>query len=125
MIAGVLALIAVAGVAATVLFRMLVAAAGRDRARRTEDAYARLEKEVGELRRSIEALHRTARDPQPDAVAPVEIRGGMNRTRRAEALRLAKRGESASHIAALLGVPRAEVDLLLKMQALERKPATS
>lgn len=126
-IAGILVLMTAAVVAAAILLRMLVAASARDRAGQKADANARLEKEIRELRRSIDALHRSARNPppEPEHAPRVEIRGGMNRTRRAEALRLAKLGESAAHIAALLGVPRGEVDLLLKMHALERKATTS
>lgn len=126
-IAGILVLLIVAVVAAAILLRVLVAASVRERAGQRPESNARLEKELRELRRSVEVLHRAARNPQPQPEhAPrVEIRGGMNRTRRAEALRLAKLGESAAHIAALLGLPRAEVDLLLKMHALERKAATS
>ena len=41
---------------------------------------------------------------------------GLNLTKRAQALRLHRRGDSPDQIAALLGVPLQEVDLLLKVQ---------
>jgi hypothetical protein len=42
----------------------------------------------------------------------------LNLTRRAQALRMQRRGESPATIAAALRVPRNEIDLLLKMQKL-------
>jgi hypothetical protein len=42
----------------------------------------------------------------------------LNLTRRAQALRMQRRGESAGTIAAALRLPRNEIDLLLKVQKL-------
>jgi len=42
----------------------------------------------------------------------------LNLTRRAQALRMRRRGESPATIAAALRLPRNEIDLLLKMQRL-------
>ena len=44
-------------------------------------------------------------------------------TRRAQALRMCNRGESAATIAAALRTPRNEIDLLLKLQKLACPPA--
>ena len=52
----------------------------------------------------------------------------LNLTRRTQALRMQRRGESPATIAAALRLPRNEIDLLLKMQKLPdsegRPPAT-
>jgi hypothetical protein len=42
----------------------------------------------------------------------------LNLTRRAQAIRMQRRGESAATIAAALRVPRNEIELLLKIQTL-------
>ena len=46
----------------------------------------------------------------------------LNLTTRAKALRMYRRGESAASIAAALGSPRNEVDLLIKIQRLMTRP---
>lgn len=48
------------------------------------------------------------------AVAPPE-RGGINLSRRSQALRLHRRGDSAGEIAVALGIPVQEVQLLIKV----------
>jgi len=45
-------------------------------------------------------------------------RPGMNLNRRVQALRLLRRGENLEHIAAALGVPRCEIELLVRIQQL-------
>jgi hypothetical protein len=47
----------------------------------------------------------------------------LNLTRRAQALRMQRRGESPATIAAALRLPRNEIDLLLKIQRLADDPA--
>ena len=49
---------------------------------------------------------------------PLPPMSGLNVNKRTQVLRLARRGEPPENIAALLGLPRREVDLLLKVQAL-------
>jgi hypothetical protein len=41
---------------------------------------------------------------------------GFNLNQRAQALRLLRRGEEVAHVAAALGVPRREVELLVRVQ---------
>jgi hypothetical protein len=48
----------------------------------------------------------------------------LNLTRRAQALRMQRRGESPATIAAALRLPRNEIDLLLKIQTLTDSPRT-
>src|SRR3954447_11010716 len=49
-------------------------------------------------------------------VPPPPVRSGMNLARRAQALQMLKRGESAQETAAVLSLPLNEVDLLVKVQ---------
>jgi len=48
--------------------------------------------------------------------APSPARSGMNLNKRVLAIRLLRRGEDVAHIAAALGVPRSEVELLVRVQ---------
>jgi hypothetical protein len=48
----------------------------------------------------------------------------MNLIKRGQALRMRRRGETSETIAAALGVPRNEVDLLMKVQELAVVPAS-
>ncbi|HMD50626.1 MAG TPA: hypothetical protein VKG79_16055 [Bryobacteraceae bacterium] len=70
----------------------------------------RLENLTGRLR---EAEERASIPPQPAVVRP-----GLNLTRRNQVIRLSRRGQPASHIAASLSMPRKEVELLLKIHNL-------
>jgi hypothetical protein len=51
----------------------------------------------------------------PSAELPGAPKSGMNLTRRSQALRLRRKGDSPQHIAESLGVPLQEVDLLIKV----------
>ena len=72
---------------------------------------------VREIERRIEAL--AARIEEARAVpvpqAPPMGRGGLNLSRRSQALRLHRRGEPPARIAAELAIPQQEVELLLKV----------
>lgn len=48
---------------------------------------------------------------------PVALQPGFNINRRVHAARLLRKGEDVAHIASVLGVPRAEVELLARVQA--------
>lgn len=61
------------------------------------------------------------RDAEERAAIPVQpphIRPSLNLNKRAQALRMSRRGAPAPNIAAALGLPRKEVELLLKIQRL-------
>jgi hypothetical protein len=75
-------------------------AAARDGERKAQIASLRAELE--ELRKSI-------------AVMPSLPGGGVNLTRRSQALRMHRGGETPEKIASALGMSRSEVDLLLKV----------
>jgi len=49
-------------------------------------------------------------------VAPPPIRSGFNLSKRSQALRMSRIGEKPENIAAVLGLPRKEVELLMKVQ---------
>ena len=49
------------------------------------------------------------------AIRPAALRPSLNLTRRAQALRMRRRGESVESIAAALSTPRNEIELLLKV----------
>ncbi len=52
------------------------------------------------------------------AVLPAPVRSGFNVNRRVQAMRMLRRGEDVAHVAAALGVPRREVELLIHVQKL-------
>ena len=60
---------------------------------------------------------------EPESPAPMRLRSGMNISKRVQALRLLRRGEDISHVAAALGVPRREVELLIRVQKLSAQRA--
>src|SRR6185503_15869149 len=51
-------------------------------------------------------------------VPPTPPRSGLNLTKRSQALQMFRRGETPQDIAAALSIPRNEVELLMKVQAL-------
>ena len=54
---------------------------------------------------------------------PVIAFSAMNQSTRIQAVRLLRRGEDVSHIAAAFGIPRKEVELLFRVQQLGSKRA--
>ena len=58
--------------------------------------------------------------PQP---IPLPWRAGLNLNTRVHALRMMRRGEDISHIAAALGVPRREVELMIRVQQIGKAKA--
>lgn len=83
-------------------------------------------KKQGELRAALDALHAElalmrealAESEQRAAalVAPAPARSGFNLSTRSQALRMSRRGNTNQQIAAALGIPEKEVELLLKVQ---------
>jgi DNA-binding NarL/FixJ family response regulator len=60
----------------------------------------------------------SARLQPPVEILPGTSRPSMNVTRRSQALRLHRNGDSSDRIAAALEVPRQEIDLLIKVHQL-------
>jgi hypothetical protein len=78
--------------------------ASRKERRRIDEVLARLEEA-----RTAEPLAEVS----PSIATPPS---GINLNRRVQALRLLSKGEDVGHIAAVLGVPRQEVELLVRVQ---------
>jgi hypothetical protein len=56
---------------------------------------------------------------RPEAIlVPIAPRSGFNISRRVHAMRMLRRGEDTSHVAAALGMPCQEVELLIRVQAI-------
>jgi hypothetical protein len=87
---------------------------------RLEEACSELRVALGAIAGDVEELHKTA------AVAPPVISPGLslNISHRAQILRMSRRGERPEQISAALGVPRSEVELLLKIQQASLSPVT-
>jgi hypothetical protein len=51
------------------------------------------------------------------------LRSGMNLSRRLQAMRLLRRGEDIGHVSAALGIPRREVELLVRVQEFSARRA--
>ncbi len=72
------------------------------------------QKRIEEISKQLEQAQ--ARPPEPAYVPPPAPRSGMNINKRVQAMRMVRRNEDVSHIAAALGVPRKEVELLIRVQ---------
>ena len=88
-------------------------------------AQARLHREsLDQVLARLQQAERAAPHPvHAEAPAPAAFRPGINVHKRIQALRLLRRGEDTAHIAAALGVPRREVELLIRVQQLSAKRA--
>jgi hypothetical protein len=56
---------------------------------------------------------------------PAPLRAGLNLNKRIHAMRMLRRGEDIAHIAAAMGVPRREVELLIRVQSIGKTRAAS
>jgi hypothetical protein len=66
----------------------------------------------------------TAREPAPATMfVPAPPRAGLNLNKRVHAMRMLRRGEDVGHIAAALGVPRREVELMIRVQSIGKAKA--
>lgn len=61
--------------------------------------------------------------PEPPVNEAIPLRSGMNLSKRVQAVRLLRRGEDVSHVAAALSVTRREVELLIRVQKLSSQRA--
>lgn len=77
---------------------------------------SRNRKRLEELARTIEQA--PAKDPEPVYI-PVPARSGLNISKRVQAMRMFRRNEDVSHIAAALGVTRREVELLIRVHQIK------
>jgi len=54
---------------------------------------------------------------------PAALHAGLNLNKRVHAMRMLRRGEDVAHIAAALGVPRTEVELMIRVQTIGKARA--
>ena len=98
---------------------LLLARLAIDSARRATVAGAKLQTGLEALATRIENLERLGEDLRRlPAEVPIEsgsARSGLNLNRRAQVLRMHRRGDAPDRIASLLELPRQEVDLLIKV----------
>jgi hypothetical protein len=84
------------------------------------------------LENMMERLIEAERVPEPAALAepgialvPAPMHGGLNLSKRVHAMRMLRRGEDVAHIAAALGVPRREVELMIRVQSIGKARAAN
>jgi hypothetical protein len=94
----------------------------RRQARRYKKALQEIEGLLPKLRAAAAPLEADPpAETEDTAIVPADnhpVRPGFNLQRRALAIRLLRRGEDIAHISAVLGVPRGEVELLIRVQQL-------
>ena len=77
-----------------------------------------LETALGQARLAMEKLEKDLREVERQTgmlVAPPPARSGLNLSKRTQVLRMHRSGQDSAAIAAALSLPRAEVDLLVKV----------
>lgn len=82
--------------------------------------FVTLKYEIWGLARRQETTERPAVEEPAEAFVAAPLRAGLNLSKRVHALRMLRRGEDVSHVAAALGVPRKEVELLIRVQTIGR-----
>jgi hypothetical protein len=88
----------------------------RREARRQKQAVEAL---AAQLADKLQALELPLPEPSAETtVVASPVRPGFNLTRRVQALRLLRRGQDIAHVAAVLGVSRREIELLIRVQQL-------
>jgi hypothetical protein len=76
------------------------------------------------IAKMLARLEEAERAPElPMMLVPAPLRAGLNLNTRVHALRMVRRGEDVGHIAAALGVPRREVELLIHVQSIGKARA--
>jgi hypothetical protein len=86
---------------------------------KAREARQALETGLAELHSVVDEIRAGLRDSEERAavlVPPQQSLSGLNLSKRAQALRMSRRGDDGPRIAAALGIPEREVDLLLKVQ---------
>ena len=80
-----------------------------------------LESALGEARSAFQRLESDLREVERQTgmlVAPAPARSGLNLSKRTQVLRMHRAGESSAAIATSLGLPRGEVELLIKVHSM-------
>jgi hypothetical protein len=71
----------------------------------------------------MERLDEADRPNPVEAPVPAPVRAGLNLNSRVHAMRMLRRGEDVGYIAAALGVPRREIELLIRVQSIGKARA--
>ncbi len=109
-----------AGLAAALALFLSVKQEIRAQARKNR---ARMEQALQRLEQARLALENGPPVNAATASPQTIPRSGMNLNRRVQAERLLRRGEDIGHVAAALGVPRREIELLIHVQKLSARRA--
>ena len=108
-------LLIAAGLLATLALFMTLKREMRRQAQRQKTRLEEIAVRVEESRRS------QSEHPEPaETFVPAPLRAGLNLNKRVHAMRMLRRGEDISYISAALGVPRREVELLIRVQSIGR-----
>ena len=89
-----------------------------------QELYAQARKQARQMSEFAASLKTAAeQEPLPEvhAAAP---RPGFNLNKRVQAMRMLRRGEDATHIAAAMGVPDREIELLIRVQKIAAAAST-
>ncbi|MGH9723014.1 MAG: hypothetical protein ACRD8O_22615 [Bryobacteraceae bacterium] len=93
--------------------------AARRALRRSEDRFHKrlesMEEEWEGRLKKLESQYRDVAEQSKLLVAPEPLKSGLNLSKRSQALQMSRRGESPDQISATLGIPRNELDLLLRV----------
>lgn len=84
----------------------------------------RIEEMMARLDEAERPAQPVAEEPAATFV-PAPLRAGLNLNKRVHAMRMLRRGEDIGHIAAALGVPRREVELLIRVQSIGKARAVN
>jgi len=82
--------------------------------RAAADTQRVLARKLEQVELAVASIHEQPAEEPPLAPIPT-VRPSLNLTRRTQALRMRRRGESAESIAAALAAPRNEIELLIKV----------
>jgi hypothetical protein len=76
-----------------------------------------LQRKIDEMQSTVAQIGQQRQETPPEApsVRTAALRPSLNLTRRTQALRMRRRGESVESIAAALATPRNEIELLIKV----------
>jgi hypothetical protein len=82
--------------------------------RSAADSAEALARKIAEMQLAVTEMAKRSVETTESA-SPAVVRPSVNLTKRTQALRMRRRGESAESIAAALAAPRNEIELLLKV----------
>jgi hypothetical protein len=94
------------------------------RERRAKDKWRALSEALSALHTDLDRVRAEMRDLQEHTgmlVPPAPTASGLNLNKRGQVLQMHRRGQSPDQIAVSLGLPRTEVDLLLKVHQIVLK----